>query len=187
MIIRQIEDRDLAAVTAIYAHHVLTGFGSFEETPPTADEMNRRIAAVRGLGLPWLVAESADEVVVGYAYAAAFRPRPGYRFTAEDSVYVAPDAGGRGVGRALLGGIIDRCQAMGLRQLLAVIGDSGNAASIALHRALGFELVGVAPGVGFKHGRWVDIVWMRRPLNDGDHSPPESEGLRLSCPWAPPR
>ena len=180
MKIREIEDRDLAAVIAIYAHHVLTGFGSFEETPPTADEMGRRVAAVRALGLPWLVAEVKEAGVVGYAYAAAFRPRPGYRFTAEDSVYVAPDAGGRGIGRALLGGVIDRCQAMGLRQLLAVIGDSGNAASIGLHRALGFDLVGIAPGVGFKHGRWVDIVWMRRAMNDGDRSAPEGEGLKLA-------
>ena len=132
------------------------------------------------LGLPWLVAETESAGIVGYAYASAFRPRPGYRFTAEDSVYVAPDAGGRGVGHALLGGIIDRCQAMGLRQLLAVIGDSGNAASIGVHRGHGFDLVGVAPGVGFKHGRWVDIVWMRRALNDGDRSAPDGEGLKLS-------
>ncbi|MFI4951403.1 MAG: GNAT family N-acetyltransferase [Caulobacterales bacterium] len=171
----------------MYAHHVLTGFGSFEETPPTAEEMVRRIAAVRALGLPWLVAETQDAGVVGYAYAAAFRPRPGYRFTAEDSVYVAPDASGQGVGRALLARIIDRCETMGLRQLLAVIGDSGNTASVALHRGLGFDLVGVAPGVGFKHGRWVDIVWMRRALNDGDRSEPQGDGLRLSGPKAQPR
>jgi phosphinothricin acetyltransferase len=181
MIIREIEARDLAAVAAIYGHHVLTGFGSFEERPPTAEELAQRVTAVRAYGLPWLVAEEADEIL-GYAYASTFRPRPGYRFTAEDSVYVAPSAMGRGVGRTLLGLIIEHCEGMGMRQLLAVIGDSANEASIGLHRALGFELVGVAPGVGFKHGRWVDIVWMRRALGEGCFSAPDGAGLRLAEP-----
>jgi phosphinothricin acetyltransferase len=157
---------------------VLTGFGSFEETPPTPAATAGRIAAVRKLDLPWFVAEEDGEVV-GYAYASSFRLRPGYRFTAEDSVYVAPDAGGRGVGRMLLSAVIARCEAMGLRRLLAVIGDSGNAASIGLHRSLGFELVGIARGVGFKHGRWVDIVWMQRPLNEGAQTLPAAAGLPL--------
>lgn len=179
MLIRAVEDVDIPAVAAIYSHHVLTGLGSFEETPTSPAVMAGRIAAVRGLDLPWLVAEEDGEIL-GYAYASAFRPRPGYRYTAEDSVYVAPEVVGRGVGRALLAAVVARCEAMGLRRLLAVIGDSGNEASIGLHRALGFELVGVARGVGFKHGRWVDIVWMQRALNGGDQAPPDVAGLPLS-------
>lgn len=179
MLIRTVEERDIPAVTAIYGHHVINGLGTFEETPPTAAAMSRRIETVRGLNLPWLVAEDEGKIA-GYAYASAFRPRPGYRYTAEDSVYVAPDGMGRGVGRAVLSEVISRCEAVGLRRLLAVIGDSGNEASIGLHRALGFEIVGIARGVGFKHGRWVDIVWMQRPLNEGDQAPPLSVGLSLS-------
>ena len=179
MLIRSVEDRDIPAVAAIYGHHVAHGLGSFEETPPSLDSMAGRIATVRNLELPWLVAEENGRIV-GYAYASAFRPRPGYRFTAEDSVYVAPDGMGRGVGRALLSAVISHCEAMGLRRLLAVIGDSGNEPSIGLHRSLGFEMVGTARGVGFKHGRWVDIVWMQRSLNEGDQAPPTAAGLPLS-------
>ena len=179
MRVRDLELADIDAVAAIYGHQVRTGFGSFEERPPEQAEMTRRIAAVRALGLPWLVAESDEGEVNGYAYASAFRPRIGYRYTAEDSVYVAPAAQGRGVGRALLAAVIAACEARGLRQLMAVIGDSGNAASIGLHRAAGFEVVGVARGVGFKHGRWVDVVWMRRTLNEGDSAPPDGLGLAL--------
>jgi len=178
MIIRDVQSGDLGAMAAIYGHHVAVGFGSFEEVQPSIDEMARRVAAVQALDLPWLAAE-ADGAVIGYAYASSFRPRPGYRFTVEDSVYVAPEAMGLGAGRALLLAVIARCEAMGLRQMLAVIGDSGNVASIGLHKALGFELVGVAKGVGYKHGRWVDIVWMRRALAGGDGAPPGAEGLRL--------
>lgn len=177
MIVREIEPRDIEAVTAIYGHHVLTGFGSFEEVPPSTAEMSGRVAAVQALGLPYLVADDGE--VAGFAYASAFRPRPGYRFTAEDSVYVAPRAMGRGIGRALLQAVIDRCSALGLRQLMAIIGDSGNAPSIGLHAALGFIHIGAANAVGFKHGRWVDIVWMQRPLNDGADSPPGGGGLQL--------
>jgi phosphinothricin acetyltransferase len=178
MIIRDFEPGDIEAVAAIYGHHVLTGFGSFEETPPSSGALAERVASVRGLGLPYLVAD--DDGVIGFAYASSFRPRPGYRFSAEDSVYVAENAAGRGVGRALLQAVIDRCSAMGLRQLMAIIGDSGNVASIGLHRALGFSQIGVARSAGFKHDRWVDIVWMQRPLNNGDGSPPIGSGLRLS-------
>jgi phosphinothricin acetyltransferase len=178
ILIRAVEDADVAAVAAIYGHHASHGLGTFEETPPTAEAMAGRIAAIGRLGLPWLVAEQ-DGRILGFAYASAFRPRPGYRHTAEDSVYVAPDAIGQGVGRALLSAVVSYCEAMGLRQLLAVIGDSGNAASIGLHRALGFELIGVARGVGFKHGRWVDIVWMGRALNGGDQTLPTVAGLPL--------
>jgi phosphinothricin acetyltransferase len=178
MIVRQIEPRDIGAVAAIYGHHVLTGFGSFEEVPPSVQDLNRRVAAVQALGLPYLVADDGE--IVGFAYASAFRPRPGYRFTAEDSVYVAHGAMGRGVGRALLQAIIDRCTALGLRQLMAIIGDSANTPSIALHAALGFTHIGAARAVGFKHCRWLDIVWMQRSLGGGAASPPEGRGLELS-------
>ena len=169
---------DLEAVAAIYGRHVLDGLGTFEEVPPSLEEIARRHAAVRAKGLPWLVAE-LDGAVKGYAYAGPFRPRAAYRYTVEDSVYVAPDALGRGLGRALLQAVIAECEAMGLRQMVAVIGDSGNAASIGVHRACGFELKTVAPSVGWKFGRWVDIVWMQRPLNAGSASPPDAPGLDL--------
>jgi len=179
MVVRDLEDRDLPAVAAIYGHHVLTGFGSFEETAPSVEAMAARSAAVRALGLPYLVAEENGEAL-GFAYASAFRPRPAYRYTAEDSVYVAPQAIGRGVGRALLQAVIDRCEALGVRQLMAIIGDSGNAASIGLHRSLNFRVLGVGKSVGYKRGRWLDIVWMQRELRDGDRQLPESGGLTLS-------
>jgi len=178
MIVRAADAAAAAAVTAIYGHHVLHGFGTFEEAPPDAGEIAARIAAVTALGLPYLVAEDA-EGVVGFAYAAPFRPRAAYRYTAEDSVYVAPDAVRRGVGRALLARTIADCEALGLRQMMAVIGDSANAASIGLHRALRFTPAGVCRSVGFKHGRWVDTVWMQRPLNGGDGAPPFGPGLKL--------
>jgi phosphinothricin acetyltransferase len=126
------------------------------------------------------VVAERDGRLLGFAYAGPFRPRPGYRFTAEDSVYVAPDAIGAGVGRAVLSSVIEACEAFGLRQLVAVIGDSGNAASIGLHRALGFQPSGVGRSLGFKHGRWVDIVWMQKSLNGGDDRAPDTEGLQLS-------
>lgn len=178
MIIRRIEPRDLPSVAAIYGHHVLNGFGSFEETPPSEEDLAGRIASVQTLGLPYLVAD--DGGVIGFAYASSFRPRPGYRFTAEDSVYVAEGAVGQGAGRALLQAVIDRCADLGLRQLMAVIGDSENAASIGLHRALGFSPIGVATNVGYKHGRWLDLVWMQRSLNGGADSAPDSAGLLLT-------
>jgi L-amino acid N-acyltransferase YncA len=178
MVIREVEARDIPAVTAIYGHHVLGGFGSFEETPPSVKDIAGRIASVQALGLPYLVADNGG--IVGFAYASSFRPRPGYRFTAEDSVYVSNEATGRGVGRALLQAVIDRCAHMGLRQLMAIIGDSDNTASIGLHQALGFTRIGVARNVGYKHGRWVDIVWMQRALRDGADSAPDGAGLRLT-------
>jgi len=170
---------DLAAIQAIYAHHVLNGLGTFEETPPSVEEMARRHAAVTGYGLPWLVAR-AEGRVLGYAYAGPFRTRAAYRYTVEDSVYVAADAARRGVGRALLTAVIAECERLGLRQITGVIGDSGNAASIALHRACGFDLKAVLPALGFKHGRWVDVVWMQRALNGGGASPPDGPGMDLS-------
>ena len=170
--IRPAAAADLAAIRAIYAHHVLTGLASFEETPPDLAEVAARHAKVTGRGLPYLVAEDADGVVQGYAYAAPFRDRPAYRYSLEDSVYVAPAAVGRGVGAALLAELIERCAALGYRQMIAVIGDSANAASIGLHRRMGFEPAGRLVSVGFKFGRWVDSVYMRRPLGPGDGTPP---------------
>ena len=174
MIVRPATDADLGAITAIYGHHVLNSLGTFEETPPEVSDMAARKAAVDALGLPYLVAEdsSVGAGVVGYAYAAPFRPRAAYRFTVEDSVYVAPGRMGRGIGKALVGRLIEACEGLALRQILAVIGDSANTGSIGLHRAMGFEEIGVARGLGFKFGRWVDVVWMQRRLNDGDDSLP---------------
>ena len=164
---------DIEAVQAIYAHHVLHGLGTFEENPPSVDEMSLRYDAVRARGLPWLVAEH-DGRVAGYAYAGPFRPRAAYRYTVEDSVYVSPEAVGQGIGRSLLDAVIAECERLGLRQMVAVIGDSGNAASIALHRACGFEFKATLPGLGFKFGRWVDVVWMQRALGPGDGQGPDS-------------
>ena len=169
--VRDAAEADMAAVAAIYAHHVLHGLATFEEVPPPAGEFDARRQAVLAAGLPYLVAE-AEGRVAGYAYAAGYRPRPAYRHTIEDSVYVAPGLGGRGIGSALLGALIARCEAGPWRQMLAVIGDSGNEGSIALHRRLGFQTVGTLRSVGFKLGRWVDTVLMQRPLGEGDRSPP---------------
>jgi L-amino acid N-acyltransferase YncA len=178
VIVRPSAAEDAEALAAIYGHAVLHGFGTFETTPPDSATMDERRRGVQGYGLPFLVAEDAGKVL-GYAYASPYRPRPGYRFTAEDSVYVAPDAQGRGVGRAVLSAVVEACEAFGLRQLVAVIGDSQNAGSIALHRALGFEHQGVGRSFGFKHGRWVDIVWMQKPLNGGDTRTPDRPGIAL--------
>jgi phosphinothricin acetyltransferase len=176
VIVRAATTADAAAVGAIYGHHVLHGLGTFEETPPTDAEMAARIEAVLAKGCPYLVAE-AGGAVVGFAYASPFRPRAAYRFTAEDSVYIRPDFMGRGVGKALLSEVIAACETLGLRQLVAVIGDSGNAGSIGLHRSLGFADAGIGRSFGFKHGRWVDIVFMQRALGEGDRAPPTGDGL----------
>ena len=166
--VRDAETGDLSAVQAIYAHHVRHGLASFEEVPPTLEEVGRRFAAVRAAGLPYLAAEVPGAGVLGYAYAGPYRTRPGYRFTLENSVYVAPGGEGRGVGRALLDALVARCTALGYRQMVAIIGDSASLASIRLHEALGFTMVGTLRGIGFKHGRWVDSVLMQRPLGDGE-------------------
>ena len=162
---------DLAAIQAIYAHHVLHGLASFEEEPPSLDEMRRRHDDCVGRGLPWLVADFAGSVA-GYGYCSPFRARPAYRYTLEDSVYVRQDALGKGVGSAILRELIVRCEALGYRQLVAVIGDSANAASINLHARLGFVRAGMLRSSGFKFGRWVDSVTMQRPLGAGDASRP---------------
>ena len=161
---------DAAAVRAIYAHHVLHGLGTFEETPPSVEEMATRMTALMVDGLPWLLAE-ADGRAVAFAYATQFRPRSAYRHTVEDSVYVAPDALGQGHGRAALAALIDTCRGLGKRSMCAVIGDSGNTASIGLHEALGFRRTGIFREIGFKHGRWVDVVFMQRALVDYDAPP----------------
>ncbi len=179
MIVRAATADDAGALAAIYGHHVRHGLGTFEEEPPSPAEMETRRAAVAARGLPYLVAEDAGRVV-GFAYAGPFRPRQAYRYTLEDSVYIAPEAIGKGVGRAVLSAVIAACEAIGVRQLVAVIGDSGNAASIGLHRSLGFVDAGVGKSFGFKHGRWVDIVWMQKALNGGDETPPDTLGVRLS-------
>jgi L-amino acid N-acyltransferase YncA len=169
--VRDARDDDLPAIQAIYAHHVLHGLATFEEVPPSVDDLRARRAQVLGLGLPYLVAEHAG-AVVGYSYATGYRPRPAYRFTVEDSVYVADGLGGRGIGAALLGALIRRCEAGPWRQMIAIIGDRDNAGSIALHRRLGFRLVGTLEAPGYKLGRWVDTVLMQRPLGPGAGSPP---------------
>lgn len=164
---------DIPAIAAIYGHWVTHGVASFELEPPDAEEMQRRRAAILAAGYPYLVAEDEGGRVLGYAYASAWRTRPAYRFGCENSVYVAPDAGKGGIGRALLQALIARCEAKGLRLMVAVIGDSGNAPSIALHRAVGFQPAGLLPATGWKHGRWVDTVLMTRPLGPGSSTPPE--------------
>ena len=164
---------DAAAIQAIYAHHVETGLASFEEEAPSVAEMATRQASAHRAGYPYLVAERTGEIV-GYAYASVYRSRPAYRFTLEDSVYVRHGQEGQGVGSALLAALIARCEAGPWRQMIAVIGDSGNAASIALHRRFGFRDVGVLHAVGFKHGHWVDTVLMQRPLGPGDETPLEA-------------
>jgi L-amino acid N-acyltransferase YncA len=157
---------DVAQIQSIYARHVLHGLASFEEVPPDAAEIAARMQSVRALGLPWLVAER-DGAVVGYAYASLYRSRSGYRYTLEDSVYVREGSGGRGIGEALLRALIGRCSTGPWRQMIAIIGDSANTASIGLHRKLGFRHAGTLDTVGFKLGRWVDSVFMQRPLGDG--------------------
>lgn len=169
--VRDAREADMAAVQEIYAHHVLHGLASFEEAPPSAAEMIGRRQAVLELGLPYLVAEM-DGRVVGYSYASSYRPRPAYRHTIEDSVYVRDGLAGHGVGRALLGMLIRRCERGPWRQMLAVIGDSANAGSIALHRSLGFAMVGPLRAVGFKHGQWVDTILMQRALAAGSSTLP---------------
>ena len=171
-VVRDASELDMAAVQAIYAHNVLHGRASFEETPPTLSEMLERRQDVLGKGLPFLVADVAGEIA-GYSYATSYRPRPAYRFTIEDSVYVADSYPGRGIGAALLRTLVDRCSAGPWRQMLAIIGHSGNASSIEVHRRLGFELVGTLKSVGFKLGAWTDTVLMQRALGAGDTAPPQ--------------
>jgi phosphinothricin acetyltransferase len=166
MLLRPATPADIAAITRIYAHAVRHGTASFELEPPDEAEMARRQGALLAGSFPYLVAE-ADGLVVGYAYAGPYRARPAYRFTVEDSIYLAPDAQGRGIGRALLHRLIDESVTRGYRQMIAVIGDSAQTASIALHQAAGFRLVGRFESVGFKFDRWLDSVLMQKALGNG--------------------
>jgi phosphinothricin acetyltransferase len=172
VLVRDSRDADLPALAAIYAHAVRFGTASFEYEPPDEAAFARRRADVLAKAFPYLAAE-IDGAVVGYAYASTYRPRPGYRFCVEDSVYVAPDRQGQGIGRALLPPLIASCEAMGLRLMIAVIGDVENAASIRLHAACGFRHAGTLPAMGWKHGRWLDSVLMTRPLGAGASTAPE--------------
>lgn len=171
MDIRPATQDDRSALAAIYGHHVSFGTATFETVPPTAEEMAQRVGEVQARGCPWLVAARGDRIL-GYAYARPYHQRAAYAHTVEDSVYVAPDGQRQGVGRALLTQVIIRCEALGFRQMMAAIGDSENLASIALHRAMGFRLVGRAEAIGFKHGAWRDVVYMQRSLGPGSGTPP---------------
>lgn len=162
---------DIPALTAIYGWNVLNGTGTFELEAPDQSEMARRLDDVLGKGLPWLVAERGGEVL-GYAYANHFRPRKAYRFCLEDSIYLAPEAQGQGIGKLLLAELMTQCEARGARQMLAVIGDSANAGSIGVHRALGFEQTGLMKSAGWKFERWLDVVVMQRALGLGDTTSP---------------
>jgi len=173
LIVRASTEADVARCAEIYGHHVLYGTASFEVDPPDLGEMKRRRAAVLDLGLPHLVAER-DGRVLGYAYAGNWRPRPAYKFSVEDSVYIDKDAVGQGVGKALLPVLIEQCTGLGKRQMVAVIGDSAHTPSIRLHASCGFERIGTIKSIGFKFGRWLDSVLMQRPLGSGDTTPPAS-------------
>jgi phosphinothricin acetyltransferase len=171
-IIRPSQAEDLSAITAIYQHHVLNGTGTFEIDPPTQEDMAARRADVLNKGLPYLVIE-ADGLVQGFAYCNWFKPRPAYRFSAEDSIYLAPHAAGKGWGRLLLTELCLAAELSGIRKLIAVIGDSANAGSIGVHKTLGFEAVGTVKSCGWKFNRWLDIVMMEKALGHGDKRSPE--------------
>src|SRR5689334_17085776 len=171
MLIRDAGPADLPAITAIYAHHVLHGTGTFEEEPPSEAEMATRLAGVQEKGWAWLVAEEGGEIL-GFAYLAQFRPRSAYRFAAEDSVYVRDAIRGQGVGKALVAALLGRAEAAGFRQIFAVIGDSENVGSIGLHVSLGFRQIGVMRSAGVKFGRWLDVVFMQRAIGAGDRDVP---------------
>jgi L-amino acid N-acyltransferase YncA len=170
-ILRPSAEDDVAAIAAIYAEHVRHGTASFETEAPDVEEMRRRRAALVGRGFPYLVAEDGSGIV-GYAYAGPYRTRPAYRETVEDSVYLRRDAIGRGLGRRLLAALIGEAEGLGYRQMVAVVGDSLNVASIRLHERAGFRLVGVLRSVGYKHGRWLDTVLLQRALGAADGAPP---------------
>jgi len=165
--LRPASTADVPALTQIYAHHVLNGTGTFEVEPPDEGEMAARFDAVTATSLPYLVATDGGDVV-GFAYAGPYRPRPAYRFTVEDSIYLDPNATGRGLGTRLLSDLLHRCERLGIRQVIAVIGDSDNTTSIRLHDKCGFDHVGTLRDVGWKHGRWLDTVLMQRTLSATD-------------------
>jgi phosphinothricin acetyltransferase len=170
--IRPSTDTDLSVITAIYGHHVSHGTGTFETTPPTEGDMKARRADVLSKGLPYLVAEEGGRVL-GFAYCQWFKPRPAYRFSAEDSIYLHPDAAGKGLGKALLAELERQAREAGVRKLIAVIGDSGNLGSVGVHRTNGFGHVGTLKSCGWKFGRWLDVVLMEKFIGEGDTTPPE--------------
>ncbi|MBE0157229.1 GNAT family N-acetyltransferase [Klebsiella michiganensis] len=171
--IREALPDDAHAIAALYVWHMLNGRASFEEIPPTVDEMRKRIKTVRDSGLPWLVALWRG-TIVGYCYATFYRPRPAYRYTLEESIYVEAGMGGRGIGSALLSRLIEKCEQGPWRQMLAIIGDGhSNAGSIAIHKKFGFSVAGQLRSVGYKMGDWRDTLIMQRPLGDGDWTLPE--------------
>jgi phosphinothricin acetyltransferase len=172
-IIRSSQDSDIPAITAIYAHHVRHGTGTFEVDPPSAADMASRRDDVRSKGLPYLVAAEGSEVL-GFAYCNWFKPRPAYRFSAENSIYLAPLAHGQGLGRALLSELAARAEQAGVRKLIAVIGDSANSGSIGVHRSVGFRHVGTLESCGWKFDRWLDVVMMDKPLGWSNVLPPSS-------------
>ncbi len=173
LLVRDATEADMAAVATIYGHYVLYGTPTFETEPPGPEEMARRRAALLAQGYPYLVAE-IDGVVLGYAYVTAYRPRPAYWNTVENSIYLHHAAGGRGVGTRLLKALVEACESRGFRQIIAMIGDSGNEASLRLHLAHGFERIGTLRAVGYKHGRWIDTVCLQRSLGAGDAAPPDT-------------
>ncbi len=172
--IRDATADDMQAITAIYETYVNSSVATFEEVPPDETEIRARFDRVRGLGLPWLVAEVSGGLIVGYAYAAPFRDRSAYRYVVEDSIYVAADHIRRGIGSALLDELVRRCTALGKRQMIAVVGGSQTVGSIGLHGRLGFRVAGVLPSFGFKFGDWADTVLMTRSLGDGDATTPDT-------------
>ncbi len=170
-LIRPSRDEDIPAITAIYAHHVLHGTGTFETEPPNVADMAMRRADVLSKGLPYLVAEQGRKIA-GFAYGNWFKPRPAYRYSVEDSIYLAPDLHRKGLGRALLAELLARCEAVGIRKVMAIVGDSTNAGSVGVHRAVGFTQVGTINSCGWKFGAWRDIVIMEKTLGLGDTQPP---------------
>ncbi|MGV8804396.1 MAG: N-acetyltransferase family protein [Polaromonas sp.] len=172
LLIRPSRDQDMTAITALYAHHVLHGTGSFETEPPGVPEMSARRADVLSKGLPYLVAE-LDGELAGFAYGNWFKPRPAYRYSVEDSIYLAPGLQRQGLGRALLTELLARFEAAGIRKVMAIVGDSANAGSVGLHLALGFAQVGIIEDCGWKLGAWRDIVILQKTLGDGSATPPQ--------------
>ncbi len=171
-LIRPSLDTDIEAITAIYRHHVLHGTGTFETEPPSSADMTARRADVLGKNLPYLVLEDSGKVL-GFAYGNWFKPRPAYRFSVEDSIYLAPEAAGKGLGKLLLIELCAQLERRGIRKVMAVIGDSANHGSVGVHRALGFTSIGVVKSCGWKFGRWLDIVLMEKTLGAGDSTPAE--------------
>ena len=174
-LIRPSRDEDIAAITALYRHHVLTGTGTFEIEPPTETDMASRRDDVLGKNLPYLVVEDKGHIL-GFAYCNWFKPRPAFRFSAEDSVYMAPEAHRKGLGKALLAELCTQAERSGVRKLLAIIGDSANEGSIGLHTAMGFQRVGVIKSCGWKFERWLDVVLMQRAVGTGSDTPPAQSG-----------